>query len=136
MPDQLTIETPRPLPALWDGRRVDWSPLQLEPPIFACDRSKRKNGLLIPICDACGHLGPKLRATGLRQPALGATVEGEYLRTHRNGHPVHAIDPAPAYRDLHATRCPSCAHDQVYDTATHELWDLDDTDYGPEGSTA
>lgn len=131
-----TPATGRALPALWDGRPVEWSPFQLEPPMFICDRSKRKNGLLIPTCNACGATGPKLRAIGLRQPAPGATTEGEYLRTHRNGQPVHAIDPAPAYRDLHATRCTRCAHDQVYDTATTELWDLDDTDYGPEGSSA
>lgn len=126
----------RVLPAFWDGRPVTWDAFTAEPRMFICDRSKRKNGLHIPTCDVCGHTGPKLRATGLRQPAPGASEPGEYLRLHRNGTPVYAQEPAPAYRDLHATRCPECGHDQVYDMATGEAWDLDDTDYGPDGSAA
>lgn len=99
-------------------------------------RSKRKNGLIVPTCDVCGRVGRKLRSTGLRGPVPGATVEGERLRIHRNGRPVHATEPAPALRTLHASRCVGCGHDQVLDTETNELWDLDDSDYGPDGSVA
>lgn len=130
------VPVKRPLPPLWDGRAVAWSPFELEPTMFICDRSKRKNGLHIPTCDQCGHVGPKLRAIGLRQPSPGASEPGEYIRRHRNGTPVYAQEPAPAYRDLHATRCPVCGHDQVYDAASGTVWDLDESDYGPEGSTA
>lgn len=67
-------------------------------------------------CRVCGSLDPGRRNVGV----------------------VHA--PAPdgvtllyPTRRLHATRC-VCGHDQVYDLETDECWDLDDTDYGDEGS--
>lgn len=31
-------------------------------------------------------------------------------------------------------RCPGCGHDTVTDQATGKLWDLDLSDYGPDGS--
>jgi hypothetical protein len=43
--------------------------------------------------------------------------------------------PALALWRLFAFRCQDCRHDQVLDLNTRELWDLDHTDYGPEGST-
>lgn len=50
-------------------------------------------------------------------------------------------ETAYGYRDnipgvLVAFRCPDCLHDVVVDPHTDEWWDLDDSDYGPEGSTA
>jgi len=35
---------------------------------------------------------------------------------------------------LYVTRC-ACGHDVVYDRETDESWDLDLSDYGPDGST-
>lgn len=54
---------------------------------------------------------------------------------HRNGTRVYAQEPMPAYRDLVAFRCVDCGHDVVHDRRTGEDWDLDETDYGPDGST-
>ena len=36
---------------------------------------------------------------------------------------------------LQLYRCRGCGHDHVFDLFTNEWWDLDATDYGPEGST-
>lgn len=130
------VNLDRPLPVKWDGRPVTWGDWQENGRIFICDRTKRKNGLLIPACSACGSTRPSLHSTGLRHPLASDTEAGEFLRTHRNGRPVYAQEPMPAYRDLHAERCQDCGHDTVYDARTDESWDLDDTDYGPEGSVA
>lgn len=35
---------------------------------------------------------------------------------------------------FYATRCGWCGYTDVYEYATDELWELDATDYGPEGS--
>jgi hypothetical protein len=124
------------LPPKWDGRVIEWGAWAENGPIFICDRTKRKGGLYVPTCAACGSTRPKLQSVGLRHPAPEDTEPGEYLRTHRNGTPVYAQEPMPAYRELHAERCQDCGHDTVYDMRSNESWDLDDTDYGHEGSVA
>jgi ribosomal protein S27E len=125
----------RPLPVSWDARPVDWEPWREQGRIFICDRSKRKSGLTIPSCSVCGSRR-LFSTTGLRHPIAGDTVQGEYLRTHRNGDRVFAQEPMPPYRDLFATRCGDCGHDQVYDARSGELWDLGPEDYGLTGSVA
>lgn len=135
MPD-LLHDLDRPLPVAWDGRPLEWSPWAQSSLVFICDRSKRKNGLTHPTCSACGSQRPALTSVALRSPLPTDTIPGEVLRIHRNGEPVHAQEPAPAYRDLHASRCLDCGHDSVVDIRTGEAWDLDPSDYGPEGSVA
>lgn len=126
----------RPLPVAWDGRPLEWGPWSVAPLTFICDRSKRKNGCTHPTCSACGSQRPALVAVALRRPLAGDTEPGEYLRRHRNGRRVYAQEPMPAYRDLHAQRCRDCGHDSVVDMRSGEVWDLDESDYGPEGSVA
>lgn len=41
----------------------------------------------------------------------------------------------PVY-DIHAFRCPGCGEVTVWDVASDEWWTLDESDYGPGGSTA
>lgn len=132
----MTLDLDRPLPVSWDGRALQWGSWEQTSLVFLCDRSKRKNGLTHPECSACGSIRPALRAVALRSPLPTDTIDGDYLRTHRNGRPVYAQEPAPAYRDLIAHRCLDCGHDSVVDMRTGEAWDLDETDYGPEGSNA
>lgn len=131
MPD---VDLARPLPVAWDGRALEWGPFRSTGPIFICDRSKRKHDP-IPRCDNCGSQRPPLHAIAKRSPKPGDSEPGEYLRTHpRTGKRIYAQDPTPPYRDLHASRCVDCGHDVVYDSRTNEAWDLDKTDYGPQGS--
>ena len=62
-------------------------------------------------CGLCGSRERPVQSRGLTQVEVGATL-------------------------LIATRCPSCRLDTVWDARNDETWTLDDTDYGPEGSTA
>lgn len=133
MPD---LDLDRPLPVAWDGRPLEWGPWREGSLVFICDRSKRKNGLTHPTCSACGSMRPARSAVALRSPIAGDVEPGEQLRIHRNGKPVYAMEPMPAYRDLVAHRCVDCGHDTVYDFRADEAWDLDPSDYGPEGSVA
>ena len=130
------LDLDRPLPVAWDGRPLEWLPWEPAPLVFICDRSKRKHGLSHPSCSACGSTRPGLTASALRHPIASDVEQGEYLRRHRNGMPVYAQEPMPAYRDLHASRCLDCGHDTVVDLRSGEVWDLDPSDYGPEGSIA
>ena len=125
-----------PLPVAWDGRAIRWREWREVGPVFMCDRSKRKYGLKIgPECSSCGTVGRAFSAVGVVDPMPGDVEQGEYLRTHRNGEPVFAQEPAPARAELTLHRCPSCGHDQVFDSRTGEAWDLGPEDYGPAGST-
>jgi hypothetical protein len=127
----------RPLPRAWDGRPVQWQePWREAGRVFICDRSRRKNGLIVPTCSACGSPRPPLHTMGLLYPIAGDVVEGEYVRRHRTGRPLHALEEAPPTWALHAQRCQDCGHDTVYDFRTGEVWDLDESDYGPDGSVA
>lgn len=105
--------THRPLPALWDGPPVEWRLWEPYVPVFMCDRSRRT----VPppeVCPGCGALWHPASSTGL-------------IKRPWERRPM---------ADLIAWRCPECGHDQVYDRHTDQSWDLDDTDYGPEGSIA
>lgn len=107
MSDRLT----RALPDLWDWEPVQWDAW----------RDTRTTLILhVPAehmaCDKCGTVDENLVVFGKRprRPDLGQEF---------------------AVRDLHAFRCRHCGHDTVTDQRTGEHWDLDETDYGPAGST-
>lgn len=51
------------------------------------------------------------------------------------GHNVHNRGYIEQLLALYAFRCTDCKHDQVLEIETNELWDLDHTDYGADGST-
>lgn len=99
---------PHDLPPLWDGHRVEWFG-----PWRQIETSARFH---LPLKDqacrhACGSLATPLSCRGV----------------------VHDGNPEGP-RQLSVARCPDCHHDTVYDLETGEFWDLDDSDYGPEGS--
>lgn len=120
------------LPPSWDGQPVTWDAwsdvrtslaYHLKPEQLACDQ--------------CGAIDEPLIAWGLRPPAE-ATYTTTKTKTTRSGHKYEAQVEVPAHpvRDIYAARCRHCSHDVVTDTRTDERWDLEDHDYGPEGSTA
>jgi hypothetical protein len=108
--DILTLERPpaervHDLPPRWDGQPVTWGDWSIEAPTTLVF-----------------HMGPEAFAC----PRCG-TVEHQPLRCRGRYADIGGL--------LTATRCPHCAHDQVYDFETGELYDLEASDYGDEGST-
>lgn len=119
------------LPARWDGRAVLWGEWRIIEQLFVCDRTKRKPPE--PDRCACGALTSTSHyAVGLVADDADTTVaelatDDRFARYGR---------PRRGTRSLTAYRCPSCGADEVYDAATGEWWTLDESDYGPDGSTA
>jgi hypothetical protein len=112
------------LPPKWDGRPVEWEGWR---------NLETSMALHLPVddltCRACGAIGERAINSGKRLRTFRKeqrTKSGAiYLSTQRYRRPV---------RDLFAFRCRHCGHDQVLDTSTDQLWDLDPSDYSDEGS--
>ena len=98
------------LPPQWDGERIEWGPWT--------DRTSsiRFHGLPDE-CDRCGLDPGEKYADGFRRIKAGRMLgkKAVFLLAHR---------------------CQHCGHDTVTESMTNEAWDLDDTDYGPNGSHA
>lgn len=134
--------TPRPalvalelfaLPAKWDGRDVAWTKTERPEVIFICPPPTKPD-----LCPSCGTEARTEIWHGVVTPLPGDTVEGEVIRkTWRSGREyiVRSQEPATAVMALIAFRCPACRHDEVWDLRTDEHWVLDESDYGPDGST-
>lgn len=102
-----------PLPVSWDGCPVKWSRWDAALDVIICPPNKA------PRCE-CGSNAKPFVSTGLRAPDTGAE---QFARRH-------------ALRDLRAFRCPGCGEFAVWDMTADTWWTLDETDYGPDGSTA
>lgn len=109
------------LPPRWDGLPVQWGHWSDTGTVFMCPPAKPQR------CDQCGSSRPRLLNVGrlwtdpqTAPPAIGVA------RLRRGKHLVGIMS---------AFRCPDCGHDTVLDPAGQE-WDLDETDYTDDGSTA
>lgn len=121
----------RDLPALWDGRGVEWKGWT------SGVTTARFHDLKPRCCERCASRGEESLNLGVVAPLPGATFDvhiarrlpsgREYLRTV-------AKDAWPIVQ-LVAFRCPDCRLDTVWDKETDEWWTLDESDYGDEGST-
>lgn len=100
----------RPLPVAWDGVPIEWLPWTAHLDVRICPPPK-------PHADPC----PSCRLDRPRIHARGVRVGNEGIR------PLF-LPPMYAYR------CTHCGHDQIH--VDSETWDLDPTDYGPDGSWA
>lgn len=121
------------LPRFWDGRAVLWqgwrtrSRLELHtPPTEPWD------------CLQCGsHADPhtnrgRVAGSPLYSHAKIAADEEALARLPAAAQRNYKPRGRSFYR-LTAFRCPSCGHDQILDDTEH-LWDLDEADYGENGS--
>ena len=117
------------LPPLWDGHRVKWRGWR------AAMRSSADFHIRQPeVCNFCADPTPASSNVGV----VYASMAG-LLRFPRRTSPTQRVEEATLGRPvqwLTAYRCPSCRRDQVEDRVTGELWDLDDPDYGDDGSWA
>lgn len=110
------------LPPKWDGHPVEWEGWRhLDSPII-CPPPKD-----LGTCARCGSLTPLLHNVGMRRIAYDDNV----IRVG-----VARQLPRETKAALTALRCPDCLHDTVVDLWLGEVWDLDPTDYGDQGSNA
>lgn len=119
------------LPPSWDGVPVEWSGWSTHRTSLAYHATPDQLA-----CRKCGSVDESLINWGKRPPAA-ATYPGTRTKTTRSGHRYEVAAEVPAWpvRDIWAARCRHCRHDVVTDERTGEVWDLDDEDYGPAGST-
>lgn len=127
----------RPLPVKWDDHKVTWDEFKIEPATtleFHVTKAER----LRWCCTKCGT--PDREAThavGTVHPLEGEMTEGTVRRrSKRTGNWLNVPTMVPAWplRVLHASRCGGCGLDTVWDMRTDEWWELDESDYGPDGS--
>lgn len=111
MTDLLTLAREHDLPPKWDGVVVRWRGWRTLPDarIFICPPPKE-----IDHCKNCGSIAQSRINYGHRTVFLAGKDRDA--------------------GSLTAYRCPDCLHDLVEDETTGEWFDLDHTDYGPEGS--
>lgn len=118
------------LPPSWDGVPVEWS-----------EWSKGGTTLALHLppdqlaCPECGAVEEPAISFGKRPPET-PTIMGTRIKTTKSGrqYTVPQEIKAWAVRDLIASRCKHCLHDVVTDLRTDERWDLDESDYAPQGS--
>lgn len=122
MTDLFTHAREHDLPPKWDGHPVEWDGWQQQGQVFICPPPKDRG-----VCGQCGSLAPRLHNRGVRRIAYDANVVqvGEAK-----------LQPRETRASLSALRCPDCRHDTVVDLWVDEVWDLDITDYGNQGSDA
>lgn len=122
MTDLFTHAREHDLPPKWDGYPVEWEGWVQEPHAFICPPPKD-----LGACGECGSLERRLHSRGTRRIAYDDNVVrlGKGRLQHRE-----------MQATLSALRCPDCHHDTVVDLWTAEVWDLDPTDYGENGSHA
>lgn len=138
MSDLLTLARENDLPPKWNGLAVLWRGWEYVPAgTFICPPPK------IDVCEGCGmpttERGFPAWSTNRGLVAVASFLTHDDLRYEeenraRLGRIVHKRKPRALYR-LTVFRCHSCALDTVWDHDTDEMWNLDHTDYGNEGSS-
>ncbi len=95
------------LPPAWDGVPVTWTDWELQPDTTMRFHDVAGDGL----CAKCGTLGRQLTCRG-------------------------TTDVHPGVIRFVTNRCLHCGHDVVLDLHDDTFYDLEPTDYGPDGSWA
>ena len=129
--DLLTLRREHDLPPRWDGRPVTWSGWDTGPTGFICPPPKNE------CCHACGSHAPTVFNHGY--VAISHLITDEEITAAQAARDLlppglrHKIDSLVRL-ELTAYRCPDCNTDLVEDQVTGLWWELDHTDYGPDGS--
>lgn len=121
------------LPTIWDGRTVAWQGWTQTGPVFICRPHRRPEP-----CTSCKTTDQPAVNIGVVAPLPGETFTVPKTVTARRSGRVYDVDqqvPAWPVIELIAFRCPGCQLDTVWDQRTQAWWVLDETDYGPTGST-
>ena len=129
------------LPPRWDGRIVKWSEWDTSP-TFVCGP---RGPVRASRCEGCGSTASRATSRGTVYPLAWDTYESErpVVKRTRSGREYVAGTVTVARRArpgvrLFASRCPDCGLDTVvdYTSEPEQVWTLDESDYGDEGSTA
>lgn len=135
MPDLLTGLREHDLPPFWDGFAVDWAhwrtvPTEQAERVFLCPPPRDPAS-----CSACGVIDAGFQFA-LGQMATRKHISHDDIAEHERRQAAGEIsyDVNVALPIFEVYRCLHCSHDTVYDRQRSEWWDLDHTDYGPEGS--
>lgn len=136
--DLLTELRENDLPPFWDGHAVVWEGWEYaQSGVFICPTPKRE------VCEGCGK--PTMeRGFPCWSVNKGMVADSPSLphddfhreNAARDRLPVRVKGKMPRrwWLNLYAWRCHHCQLDTVWDVNTGEMWTLDHTDYGPEGS--
>lgn len=118
-PDLFDALREHDLPPRWDGAPVEWGGWTSEGVVFICPPIGQ------PLCAVCGSTTPRLVSHGIRTIPYDENVVPVG---------VARLQAHETRRRMVAHRCPDCRHDTVWDQETDQVWDLDATDYGDDGS--
>jgi hypothetical protein len=129
--EPLPLHRIRPLPPKWDGVPVEWTAWRLDRTTIAYHAPADQL-----VCGKCGTVDESMHAMGKRLPPEGEMVRSTETRKLKSGRTYEREVWVPAWPvyDLFASRCRHCGHDAVTDQRTGDAWDLDESDYGPDGS--
>lgn len=125
------------LPPKWDGHVVQWCGWEYVAPAFICPPPRKE------VCEGCGmpttlsgfpcwSTARGIVALSTRTTLNDLRAEDEIRR--RAGWAAGQRKPLALHR-LIAFRCHHCGLDTVWDTDADHMWNLDDSDYGDEGSS-
>jgi len=132
--DLLTLAREFDLPPKWNDCIVRWNGWEPQLDAIVCRRGTPQPR---ECCSACASPHPPATNRGyvalspLTTPAM--MLRNDEQRARLPIGQKHKVPGLVLFR-LHAFRCQDCRHDVVWDIDTDEWWDLDHTDYGPEGS--
>lgn len=139
MSDILTLARENDLPPRWDGRAVVWLGWEYVSPMFVCPPPRRD------VCEGCG-MPTTERGFPCWSANKGIVADSTRLTHEDYAREEAARDRLPEWAKgkmprhwwltLYAFRCHHCQLDTVWDTTANEMWTLDYTDYGSEGSVA
>lgn len=121
MPDLLVQSREHDLPPKWDGHPVEWDGWSEASDIFICPPPGDEP------CHMCGSVRRGL--------ITGGTVTADWPDGVAAIRQARLRERVTRWR-LSVFRCPDCRHDTVWDMRTDQWWDLDHSDYGPDGSNA
>lgn len=141
MSDQVLDLRAHDLPPKWDGHVVAWTPWEYAragvficpPPRFGAEVCE---GCRLPTTEKgfpCWSTSKGLRADSPHLTLADFALE-EAARA-RLPKLVQGKLPCHWWIELYVSRCHHCDLDTVTDSTTGEVWTLDLTDYGDEGST-
>ncbi|ROR91747.1 hypothetical protein [Nocardioides aurantiacus] len=127
------------LPPKWDGRAVSWTAWEYaRSGVFICPPPRNE------VCEGCRkpttEKGFPLWSIckGLRADSPHLTLDdfaAEEAARARLPWLVRGKMPRHWWIELYASRCHLCDLDTVTDMTSGEVWTLDHTDYGDEGSS-